>query len=599
MEYLKRRILALFEKIDDKHDLRFFWLGGLIGCVSAVLAIAFREFIDLISYLSFGIDTENFPLNFKDTNIWMLFLVPTLGGTFVAWFTNRFAPEAKGHGVPEIMEAVATRRGEIRPRVSLIKLFASSISIGSGFSVGREGPTALIGATIGSFFGQILNFPINRMKMVVGCGAAAGIAATFNAPLAGTVFALELIVGSLNVRYLTPIVFSAMAATVISHHYFGNVHPLFTTVTYDLKHPYGIALYGVLGALAGLVGALFTKLLYASEERVDKLIIPVAWKGFLGGFGIFLCLVFLPAVSGPGTWAAIDNTLSQVNSWKVAGFLLLIVIAKIIATSWSLAFGASGGVFAPALLIGGNLGAAYGYAVNQVFKEYSDSTAGYALVGMGAVVAAVTQAPLTAITIIFELTNNMTIVLPLIVSSAIGIGVFNHLMNGSIYTLKLKKKGLDIERGKAVGILAGLSVDKVMKLEDSAIDQNMIVKDLIQIFEHSSRSTLPIVNNNTLVGLISFWDLRQLLSKDEDLKNKKVLDCLSVSKPKYVTKSQNLYDAFGIISSGDYSYIPVVASETDLQLVGRLMRHSLLEYYKNQLAVKGITEDTTKDQTNT
>jgi CIC family chloride channel protein len=581
-------IKEFYQVSDNRHQIRFIILALAIGVLAALAAIVFREGIDWTAQWIFGIRQIPFWEGLDQVPLWKLFLIPMTFNALGFWLTKRFAPEAQGHGVPEVMEAVATKRGEIRPRVSIVKMLASVLSISSGASVGREGPTALIGASVGSYFGQILKFPFAKMKMVVGCGTAAGIAATFNAPIAGVAFALELVVGSFNVKYLTPIVFSSMIATVLSHYYLGNFHELFSTIRFHSQHPYEILLYVGLGIVAGLAGALFCKTLYWCEDRAHGIQIHPALMGAIGGLGVGFTLLLFPYVTGPATWDAMALPISSDITWRLCGFLLLVAFIKILATSWALSTGGSGGVFAPSLMIGGALGGAYGFLARMAFPQYTDAPSGYALVGMGALVACVTQAPLTAITIVFELTHNLSIVLPLIVASGVGIGVYNHLMPGSIYTIKLQRRGINLQWGTDAGVLENVKVRKIYEAETELVYLDTPLKEVIQIFLHGSRSTIPVVDRNlVLEGIISFWDLKSIARQSEEWVGKKASDFCK-KNVKFTVPDENLYEAFGKISGGDYEYLPVLSNASDRRLIGRLMRHQLLEYYKNRLTVRGI-----------
>lgn len=608
----------VFRVSGARHDLRYLWLGVCVGVVSAVFAILFREAIDHTARFFFGSAAHGQPFwqVIAQQPWYVLMILPTMGGIVVSVLTKAWAPEAAGHGVPEIMDAVTTRRGRIRPRVSLVKMFGSALSIGTGFSVGREGPTALIGAAVGSAFGQVLRFPVFKMKMVVGCGAAAGIAATFNTPLAGAAFALELVVGQFSVRYLTPIILAAMIATVVTHNYYGEFHALFSVTKYDLSHPYEIVGYALLGVVLGLAGACFTRLLYASEEGVERQTWPTWLKGAIGGIGMGAVLLVAPEMAGPSTWDAINLPLTTEGlegvghgegsqrwalssliagpGWlEIAGFFALLAVLKMFTTSWSLAWGASGGVFAPSLMMGGLLGAAYGHVAKALVPQYTDAPSGYALVGMGAFVAGVTQAPLTAIAMIFEMTNNMSIVLPLIVSSSIALGVFNHVMEGSIYTLKLKRRGLAIEWGRETGILQSTMVSEVAAREDKAVAPGASVAEIKRVFEQeTSRSTLPVVaDDGQLVGLVSYWDIVHRLGSEDFDPEQMSVEEMARRQVEFVTPGQNLYEAFTIISSGDFDYLPVLKDSESRQVVGRLSRHRLLQVYKKQLIGRGIIED--------
>ena len=566
--------------------IRFLILGGLIGVVSGYVAILFHHSIQYVTDILLG-DLPAGPLlaGTERSDYWAVILVPAFVGMLVAVLTKKLAPEAEGHGVPEIMNAVASNDGVIRPRVALVKLVGSALSIGSGFSVGREGPTALIGASLGSAAGQLLKLNRKRMKMVVGCGTAAGIAATFNAPLAGAAFALELVVGNFSVTYLSPIIFSSMLATVVARMMTGNAHALFSEMEFVLQSPWEIILYCCLGMILGLVGVLYTRLLYFFEDKAEH--IPLWLRGALGGAIIGTVLLYLPEISGPNTWEVIRSfVVIDARDWdKILYVGLLIAGAKMVFTSLSLSSGASGGLFAPSLLIGGALGAPFGVLVNRWLPGIADQPGGYALVAMGALVAAITQAPMTAIIIIFELTNDYEIVLPLIMACAFSMGTYNHLQEGSIYTLKLLRRGINLQWGRDIGVLQAIRVADILKPETDAVDYRIRYSALIEKLKATPRNTLPVIDESRhLLGLVSIADVPTLANSGEFV----ALKDFMIRDPAVVAINESLYDAFVKITVGDYSYLPVVNNQSEKLLVGRLTRQDLLQIYRNQLKLRGI-----------
>ena len=363
-------------------------------------------------------------------------LMPAAAGALVGPICYFYAREAKGHGVPEVMEAVALRSGHIRGRVAVAKILASAISIGGGGSVGREGPIVQIGATVGSYVGQLLKVSRDRLRTVVGCGAAAGIAATFNAPIAGVLFSVEILLGEFGVTTFSPIVLSSVTATTISRHYFGNF-PAFEVPEYVVVSRWELLLYGGLGVLAALVAVLFVITLYKSEDTFDLIPIPEYTKPVLGGLMIGGAIIFLPQLFGVG-YGAINQALTGKLVWWV---LLGLIFAKIAATSITIGGGMSGGIFAPSLFIGAMTGGFFGAMVNIWFPDITASSGAYALVGMGGVVAAATHAPITAIIIIFELTSQYTIILPLMITCIISTLLATALKKGNIYSIKLMRRG--------------------------------------------------------------------------------------------------------------------------------------------------------------
>ncbi|MCK5457303.1 MAG: chloride channel protein, partial [Melioribacteraceae bacterium] len=402
----------------------------IIGVIAGYAAVGIRFLIEEFSHLSYPGD-GNVLENIMSNPWYVIILVPTIGGLIVGPLIYFFAPEAKGHGVPEVMQAILLKGGRIRPRVALVKALASAITIGTGGSVGREGPIIQIGSSIGSTVGQFFKIPSKKLKTLVGCGAAAGIAAAFNAPIAGALFAVEIILMDFAVAQFSPIVISAVMATVISHSFEGNL-AAFNVTAYEYASPYELGFYFVLGALSGLVSYLFIKVLYFSEDFFDnKLNFPEYLKPVIGGLGIGILALVFPQVMGVG-YDSINSALHGDMIWYIA---LALVFIKIFATSLTLGSGGSGGIFAPSLFMGAMLGFFFGNIVHQIFPDITAGPGAYALVAMGGLVAGTTRAPITAIIIVFELTYDYEIILPLMITSIVSLILSSYLSRESIYTL--------------------------------------------------------------------------------------------------------------------------------------------------------------------
>ncbi|MFQ6048488.1 MAG: chloride channel protein [Phycisphaerae bacterium] len=339
----------------------------VIGLGGGLFAVAFRKLIGLGNQL--GWHDAAYTISYiRGLPYWWKISVPAVGGLICGLIIYYFAREAKGHGVPEVIEAVALRSGRIRPRVVIAKMLASASSIASGGSVGREGPIVQIGSAFGSTLGQWLGVDERRLRTLVGCGAAAGIAGTFNAPVAGALFAVEIILADFGVMQFSPIVISSVAATVVGHHYFGDV-PAFVVPAYSLVHYGELFAYAALGILAGLAALAFVRLLYLSEDAFDKLRIWPPLKALAGGALIGVLALWFPQVFGVG-YEAIGEALQGQMVWQL---LFILVGVKILAVSITIGSGGSGGIFAPSLFIGAMLGGAVGTVVSQFWPQ---STAG-------------------------------------------------------------------------------------------------------------------------------------------------------------------------------------------------------------------------------
>jgi CIC family chloride channel protein len=476
------------------------------------------------------------------------------------------------------MSAVARNRGIIRMRVVLAKAIASALSIGSGGSVGREGPIIQIGSALGSSLGQLLHAPLLHMRTLVGCGAAAGISATFNAPFAGVLFAMEVILRDFRFRSLTPIVCSSVMATAVSRAYFGDI-AAFPVPHLILGHPLELGFYVVLGALAGLAGAFFSRFLYFTEDAADRVRLPDPLKAALGGLLVGLLALQFREVMGVG-YETIENALAGTGGLTIATFVLLFG-AKILATSITLASGGSGGVFAPSLFLGAMLGGAVGYALQMAFPSLVTQPEAYALVGMGALVAATTHAPLSAILILFELTDDYKIILPLMFASIVSTVVSRRVCAQSIYTLKLSRRGESSFVDPATNLLASAQVTDVLDTKSvETLHENSSFGRIVDVLKKSASSDLAVVDRDGfLIGVVRFRSLKIVLDSQEVhplLVAKDVceetFDCL--------LPEEALDEAFRAFQDTPEQYIPVVRSTAEPRFLGFLSHADILRYYK-------------------
>ncbi len=439
----------------------------VIGVGAGFGAAGFRELIFGITWLvtgykQFGQQGHAASLHLPSLGIFFVLVVPVLGGLLYGPLIQRFAPEARGHGVPEVMLAVADKGGRIRPQVTIVKALASAITIGTGGSVGREGPIVQISSALASSLGQLVRMPANRLRIIVACGAAGGIAATFNAPLTGLFFGFEIIMREFSLDALFATGLAAVTGNLISHALFGsaaffNQIPHNLTVTNDTTY----LLVIVLAIAAGLLGVGFKTFLYKLEDRADEL-----WKGrpewarpAVGGLALGLVLLALPDMYGVG-YPVMNKVIA---GHVVLSLIVLFMLGKVVATSLTLSIGGSGGVFAPSLFIGAMAGMAFGTVVHGVFGPAVGPPALYAVVAMGGVFAAASQAPLTAIASVAEMTGNFGLTLPIMLTCGIAAAVSKQLSYGSIYTTKLLRRGIDIERPLAPDGHQTLTLESVIQ----------------------------------------------------------------------------------------------------------------------------------------
>ncbi len=552
----------------------------VVGVGAGLGAVVFRRLIAGVQVLAFdrlgGLLASISPFH--------LLIIPAIGGAIYGPLIYRFAREAKGHGVPEVMEAVAVRGGRIRPRVAVVKALASAICIGTGGSVGREGPIAQIGSALGSAIGQALNLSDERVSNLVACGAAGGIAATFNAPIAGSIFALEVILGQFHAVYFGAVVISAVTADVIAHTFDGDLRA-FTVPNYGLVSPWELVLYVLLGVLATLAAIAFVRLLYLSEDLWNQMRFPEYFKPVLGGL-VLGCLGILtfkidgfPRVFGVG-YDSITQTLFGELTMQMA---LILLLTKLFATILTLGSGGSGGVFAPSLFMGAMLGAAFGQIAHRVFPAITAPVGAYALVGMAAFFSAAAHAPITAILIMFEMTGNYSIILPLMLATVVSTLISRAIQPESVYTLKLVRRGIHLERGQEIDVMQGVTVGEAMTTDVDVVPLSMPLEELAEEFAHTHHHGFPVVDAaGELAGVVSIQDLEQSL-EEGPAEGRTVADIATTEDVVVVYPHEMMWAALRWLGTHDMSRLPVVEREGSRRLVGVVRRGDIIRAYNQAI----------------
>ncbi len=545
-------------------------LAVITGLGSGFSAVIFWRLILFFHNFSFG--TLGNLLSFMGR--YYVILVPALGGLLVGPMVYRLAQEAKGHGVPEVMEAVALKGGRIRPIVAVVKSIASSISIGTGGSAGREGPIVQISAGLGSTLGQLLKLSDERVKNLVACGSAAGIAATFNAPIAGVLFALEIIMGEFSVRHLSSVVIASVTASVIGRIYLGD-HPAFLMPPYSLASHWELFLYALLGLVTALAGLALTKLLYFVEDIFDSWNILNDLKPAIGGLLLGVVGLFFPEIFGTGH-DVIEAALHNQLAFKT---LVLLGIFKIVAMALTLGSGGSGGVFAPSMFTGAMVGGAFGYLMYYIAPFKVALPGAYAMVGMAAVFSAAARAPLTSIVIVFEMTRDYRIILPLMLATMIATVVAWLIDKESIYTLKLTRRGINIHARKDINLMRAIKVEEAMTPLSRLITvtPDMPLRDLARLFEATHHHGFVVVDSRgELCGVVTLSDLERAVNSGQ--LDGKVAD-ICTTNVRVVFPDETLEDALRHFGALDVGRIPVVSRSNPKRLVGLLRRSDIIQAY--------------------
>ncbi len=585
----------LLDKISPPEGLLLLILAMLIGAATGLAAVFFIRLIALIQDWSYSTIQVTFP----HLGMWSYVLVPVAGALLVGPLIAWFAREAKGHGVPEVMQALVLRGGRIRPRVALAKIVASALCIGTGGSAGREGPIVQVGSALGSTMGQLLHLSDERIRNLVSCGAAAGIAATFNAPIAGVAFAIEVLMSELQVRMFGNVVIAAVSASIVSQIFLG-ARPAFTVPTYTMHSPLSILFYLVLGLVAALVGIMFIRMLGWFEDLFDDWKFPLALKpavgalllGLLGfgylhlpGIGFQSITEFrlemplienIPHVYGAGFTFIEEALQGRVDFWLLA----LLVFLKPLATSFTLGSGNSGGVFAPSLFIGAMLGGAMGTLFSAWQPELAGPSGAYALVGMAAVFAACARAPLTAMLIVFEMSNDYSLILPLMITAVMASYLAQHLYPDSIYTIKLTRRGIRFAQGRDMDIMQGVMVGEVMNRNPVTIRRDQTLAELYQRFQETNFLGFPVLDEEGLLwGIVTLQDMEKALSQSAiNLRGLRV-DDVAVPDPVTVYPDEPIWAAIQKMAPRDLARLPVVSRREKRKLLGLISRSDILRAY--------------------
>jgi chloride channel protein, CIC family len=544
---------------------RLFALSIVIGLAGGLAGAALIALLNLAHDIFFGAVSTDI------SSLWVIG-VPALGGLLVGPLVTLVAPETRGHGVPEVMLAVAHQGGRIRARVAAVKAVSSAITIGSGGSAGREGPIVQIGAAVGSALGQVFKEPPEILRMLVACGSAAGIAASFNAPIAGVVFALEVILRDFTGRAFAMVVTSSVASSILARSLVGKA-AFFHAPAYELQNGWEIIFYCVLGVIAALVARLFIRFLYASEDAFEKQRLPAWVKPAVGGLLVGVVGYFLPQVFGTGH----DGVESALDGSLAFPFLVVLLFGKLVATSMTLGSGGSGGVFAPSLFMGAMLGGAYGKVAEWLFPGTVGGSGGYALVGMGAVFAGASFAPFTAILIIFEMTNDYAIILPLMASCAVSVLVSRAISSDSIYTLKLRRRGIALESPapRATG-LDTIRVEDAMTRQVETIPHTLAGAELLARIRASAHTGFPVVDDgDRLVGLLTYPELRETMANAGDLRAVIAADLMR-PKPPTALVSESLAVAAERMRHHGVDRLPVVNETKDSLIIGIVTAHDIV-----------------------
>lgn len=564
-------------------------LAALIGLLAGFVAYGLYSLISIITNLVFfqryGITLPNLDAN--PLGLWII-IVPVIGGLIVGVMAKYGSPKIKGHGIPEAMEAVLTNRSRIQPRVAILKPISAAIAIGTGGPFGAEGPIIQTGGALGSLIGQLLHTTASERKVLLACGAAAGMAATFSTPIAAVILAIELLLFEFKSRSFIPLVIASTLATTV-HLWLMGTGPMFTVGAVDFGIPTALPYYIVLGVVCGVAGVGFSNLLYWVEDLFDRLPFDSMWYPAVGALGLGIIGYFFPRVIGVGY-----DTISDILNARLAlDVLFAIMIFKSLALVVSLGSGTSGGLLAPMFMSGAALGGAFAMIVNQIFPNAHLSPAACALVGMAAVFGSAARATFTLIIFAFEITRDYNAILPLMLVCVLADGVSLLLMRNSIMTEKLSRRGLHMHFDYEPDVLQQTKVGEVMDTKPKSIPSTMTVKEIANHVtrgdvEYAHHQAFPIMKEQRLAGIITWGDIVQALAEDADTE-KTVLEAGNY-EPLVTYPDELLYDAVGKMLRNDVGRLPVVDRQAPETLVGYLGRSAIMEARLGRLHEEQVRE---------
>ncbi len=586
--WLRRRTHQFLSHFKISDNTFLIVLAVIVGLLGGLGNYLFRKTIELIHWLVVEQSLEFFDISLESWSIQrvLVMFLPAIGGLLVIPLWMLFGKDLKG-GFSGFLVKVNLKGAKLPFRPLFTKGLASAITLGTGGSAGQEGPIAVIGGTIGSQFGKMFKMSGDRIKVLVACGAAAGVAATFNAPLAGVFFATEIVLlSSFEIASFTSIVIASGMATVVSRALLGNVSEV-VTPPYFLGSFWEIGLYVLLGLFIGALAAGFIHFHYKIKDLIDAIKLPRLSKPIFGGLLVGLIGIGLPQVFGNG-YEFVGSVLFGHHTWYL---LALLVIAKMVATSITLGSGFPGGVFAPCLFLGAVAGGAYGHILEIIFPDAGFSAGSYALVGMGAFLAAATHAPMTAIFLLFEITDSYQVIIPIMLACVIGTSFARHLKKDSLETVELSRLGIDLEAGKERNIMKGLAVGEVMSHRVETVPESMTLGNFAKFIEQTHHTNFPLVDElGELTGIISVQDFMGVVFEKE-LMDLVVVKELATKDVITVHAEEDLDAAMRKIGYRNIEQLPVVDRETHRQLHGIISRRDMVSAYNRALMSRTLGEE--------
>jgi len=580
---------SVLKKFIPGENVRMMIIAACIGVMTGIGIILFRTVVEGIEIYFFENGKEWLRLQEGGWRLLFLPLFPLTGMILLIPLSLLFPGEINGYGFTKFLRKVNLEGGYIRARTIFLKLIATALTIGTGNSAGVEGPIAAIGGAIGSQIGQASRVSGARMKVYIAAGCAGGIAGIFNAPLAGIFFASEIVLlGTFEISSFSALVISSAISTVVTRAWYGE-NPAFSIPDYHLANPFvELPLYTIMALIAGLIAVFYIRIFYFIRDKYQALSLhpqlkPLTGALIIGGMGMAF-----PQIMGNG-YHFIQSVLNGSGSLAI---LFALVFCKIIATSITLGSGGAGGTFAPTLFIGAMLGGAFGHLVNLLFPSMTAAPGAYATVGIGAFLAASTHAPMTAIFLLFEMTGNYMIIVPVMLTSIISTMVAKKFYRDSIDTVDFTREGIDIHEGRETAIMKSILVGKAITEEVDFISENANINHLLEIFRMAQGGFyFPVVDDTgKMTGIISMQDVKNILHKDEEERVCYLVGGICSRDVIMLTPNDSLYTAMQLFDIKGIEEIPVVEDLENRWVVGMLKRRDVIAAYNHEVLKKGISE---------
>ncbi|NQW10599.1 MAG: chloride channel protein [Alphaproteobacteria bacterium] len=549
-----------------------------VGFAAAAAAVAFRESIDILQELFLGFGSENVATGAAAVPAWRLVLAPVAGGLLIGLFTRYVMPGERPQGVADVIEASALRAGRMSIRQGLGAAAISATSIGCGASVGREGPAVHLGAALASFVGRSLHLTRSQSRTLLGCGVASAVAASFNAPIAGVFFALEVVIGHYALSAFAPIVIASVCGTIVSRMYFGDF-PAFIIQEHQIGSFLEFPAFALLGVASAAVAITLMRLSGWIEIKSTAIPLPRWLCPAAAGLVVGVVALKFPEILGVG-YEAMDNALKENYGFRL---LVTLAVLKIALTALCLGAGFGGGIFSPSLFIGAMLGGAFGLVATEPFPHLSSGHGAYTLIGMGAVSGAVLGAPISTILIIFEMTNDYRLTIGVMVAVVIASLITRVWHGPSFFIDQLKRRGLDLQGGHDMTALRSLRVHDLVKQDHVVVSVDAPMDTLRDRLRQAPHNELFVVEGGeTLFGTITLADLGEA-AFDRSKDGEHVARDLARRSPPMLAVSDDLLKAIGRFSEVDEGLLAVVDTPENMRLIGCLHERDVMRAYNDAL----------------